>query len=230
MSESKFPFRHATFGNNWTKSFGSSRFVAMHAWSLRDIPDVVTPDRLPSPSEIADLFQKQRGEWAGLSLPHTSYPIGRNPENIRELPVGPTIPVPVGMEDLITDVTMHQGLQVLSVYDSIHKLVTSERPYDEEKIKESLDDLQMLFGAVKRTYDKETLEYTLYGQIQGKMIDLAGRMKEGRESVRKQSEYIEETLRAVAEMRKAAIESGQEGAAIVDTGRRIGGMKIYTLK
>jgi hypothetical protein len=144
------------------------------------------------------------------------------------------LPVPEGVLPLMRDLLDQKFTLTLSTYSSVHKLLMSKQRIqkdEQNQIIKMVDDLQILFGLVKRVYGSNTLDYEIYDKAQSKLSEMKITMERNNiNKAKRYSRYILDILETLVEAGKKVRDAEAENIVVQDTGEKIGGMRVFRPK
>lgn len=137
------------------------------------------------------------------------------------------LPVPENIEPLLIDLLSDTGEKILHIFSVLAPNIRGRSKIEEVVTK--LGDLQMVFGLAKKPYPIDTLNYEVYNEIQNKLIELIVAVhKNDTSEANKLASDLAEILKTIVRTNKDLGNSNIPLVTLHDTGRTIGGLRIFT--
>jgi hypothetical protein len=139
------------------------------------------------------------------------------------------LPFPNDLTSLLEDFFRNSGQLIVREYELIHKSIS--KGMVEAEILDRLDKVQLLFGLLKMAYAKRTLNYEVFSEIQYDLIDIKSKLeKDDIDGAQSLSTELSEDFQLMTKTLKELREAGLEISSVEDTGKTIGGMRVFSVK
>ena len=138
--------------------------------------------------------------------------------------------VPNDLALLYKNLVNGTGESIISLFSDIHRDLKEKHEKSEVMIK-GLEDIKLLFELAKRAYDKKTLNYEIYQEIESQLYKLINKLKESNfEEANNISNELMEVLKVLINTQKMIYATSANVLIVEDTGQKLGDMRIFKTK